>query len=185
MIPVFPLCDICRWNLVEFLESSLHLLFQSGRPMSFIQTASETMVHIVAGHGHNLMLQIMLSRQKSMPLRLGRAWLEVADKIQIETARLLLTYSTSASEEYLPALTRAAEYGHLDIFQMLLGIFPNINPSTPQSLGNLGNDQDFFWNEWPPLRAAISNGHENIVKLLLKRKADVNPSGWSPLSVAA
>ena len=79
------------------------------------------------------------------------------------------------STEMHGALTTAAGQGHQEIVEFLLNQGANIDSCKSHSL-NMGSRSQptVFWQLANPLHAATASSHLSVVKLLLKRGADVN-----------
>jgi ankyrin repeat protein len=101
----------------------------------------------------------------------------------VEIVRLLLTEIVDKTSNTLAlTLLTAAKFGAVEIVELLLERSVEVN--TVENYGHWGN-YHVLVEKYSPLRAAITGGDEQVVRILLKHGADVHLGGdRSPLEEA-
>ena len=176
-IPLHPLEHICRWNLIEFLDPLLHAISEAGWSLDSICLAYELMIDIAGSNGHSKMLQILLPQHKSISSHLRKALEEAADGHHTKTASSLLAHSAIIGPEHLPALTKPTERGHLDTFEKVPKMYPDVNAKWDGAkmssyVGNLSQRSILY--------TAVASGQEQIARMLLQNGATLAAFRWTP-----
>lgn len=165
-----------------------------------IETKSGCTPLILASkHDHVLAAQCLLENKADVNKKdnYGKSSLFYACRYgHLDIVKLLLKHKadiTVVSDSGEDVLYMASLWGHFDVANELLN-FAKYNDSTKRDISeqfSYGNDDDDDDDdEFPrsPLSAAVKNGHEKVVKLLIENDEDVNErvdNDDTPLIIAA
>lgn len=153
---------------------------------------------LASKHDHVLAAQCLLENKADVNKKdnYGKSSLFYACRYgHLDIVKLLLKHKadiTVVSDSGEDVLYMASLWGHFDVANELLN-FAKYNDSTKRDISeqfSYGNDDDDDDDEFPrsPLSAAVKNGHEKVVKLLIENDEDVNErvdNDDTPLIIAA
>ncbi|XP_041969266.1 uncharacterized protein LOC121726098 [Aricia agestis] len=145
-----------------------------------VDNSGRTILHVAALAGHNIIIEYLLGKNANVSVKDRNGYSPVHFAIIRNHTKAAITLLQKESNVDLnevcggfTPLHVAAEHGHLDVVNYLIGRNANINAK---------ND-----NNWIPLHGAALKGHADVVKVLLLNGSEVyvkSVDGSTPLHYA-
>lgn len=192
----YPLSMAATFGNVKIIK----LLLDRGADIEIETKTGCTPLILASKHDHVLTAQCLLENKADVNKKdnYGKSSLFYACRYgHLDIVKLLLKHNadiTVVSDSGEDVLYIASLWGHFDVANELLK-FAKYNVSTKKDIfeqfshGNDDDNDDDDIDEFPrsPLSAAVRNGHEKVVKLLIENDEDVNErvdNDGTPLIIA-
>ena len=201
----FPTCDhLALTKAIDITCSSVHITyFMSESPdeiEEIILHSKEKLAFMkyIGVYKMTINNKVILQVTKDEPFSFDVGLLDSSMNGQFDAVKFLL--EIGCDSEIQSALVMASYNGHHQVVELILSRYPNIlcndafQTASSKEFSEVTNrflqkQTDIHnINKWTSLMAASLNGHQQVVELLLKKKADPNiqnNDGWTALMVAS